>query len=84
VEYADPQHPFHQLSVQHKALVRAEIHVLCREAQLREADAMADHLALLMEGAIVTEQVTPGSSAARQARQIAEILINRSTGEVHA
>jgi AcrR family transcriptional regulator len=84
VEYADPQHPFHQLSAQHKALVRAEIHVLCREAQLREADAMADHLALLMEGAIVTEQVTPGSSAARQARQIAEILINRSTGEVHA
>jgi AcrR family transcriptional regulator len=84
VEYADPQHPFHQLSAQHKALVLAEIHVLCREAQLREADAMADHLALLMEGAIVTEQVTPGSSAARQARQIAEILINRSTGEVHA
>lgn len=83
VEYADSQHPFHQLSAHHKALVREEIHALCHAAGLREAEAVAGHLALLMEGAIVTEQVTPGSHAARQARQIAEILINRSKGESH-
>ena len=84
VEYADPQHPFHQLSAHHKALVREEIHVLCREANLNDAEAAANHLALLMEGAIVTEQVSPGSHAALQARQIAEILIHRSKGETHA
>lgn len=84
VEYADPQHPFHQLSAQHKALVREDIHTLCREAGLHDAGAVAGHLALLMEGAIVTEQVTPGSQAARQAKEIAGILINRSTGESHA
>lgn len=84
VEYADPQHPFHQLSADHKARVRADILALCLEAGLREAEAVAGHLALLMEGAIVTEQVTPGSNAARQARQIAEILINRSKGETGA
>ena len=84
VEYADPHHPFHLLSSQHKALVREDIFALCREAGLNEAETLADHIALLMEGAIVTEQVTPGSQAARQAQQIAEILINRSKGESHA
>jgi AcrR family transcriptional regulator len=84
VEYADPQHPFHRLSAHHKALVREEIHALCREANLNDAEAAANHLALLMEGAIVTEQVAPGSQAAHQARQIAEILIHRSKGETHA
>lgn len=84
VEYGDPKHPFHQLSADHKARVRADILALCREADLSEAEDVASHLALLMEGAIVTEQVTPGSQAARQARQIAEILIHRSKGEMGA
>ena len=84
VEYADPQHPFHQLSVDHKARVRADILALCLEACLSEAETVAGHLALLMEGATVTEQVTRGSLAARQARQIAEILINRSKGKTDA
>lgn len=84
VEYADPQHPFHQLSAEHKAHVRADIFALCLEAGLSEAEAVAGHLALLMEGAIVTEQITPGSQAARHARQIAEILIHRSKGETDA
>lgn len=75
VEYADPQHPFHQLAAHHKALVREDIRTLCIEAELNEAETMANHLALLMEGAIVTEQVTPGSQAARQARRIAEMLL---------
>ena len=84
VEYADPHHPFHQFAAHHKKLVREEIHALCHAAGLSEAEAVAGHLALLMEGAIVTEQVMPGGNAARQARQIAEILINRSKGELHA
>jgi AcrR family transcriptional regulator len=80
-EYADPHHPFHLLSAQHKALVREEILALCREAGLSEAEILAGHIALLIEGAIVTAQVTPGSHAASQALQIAEILINRSQRE---
>ena len=83
-EYADPQHPFHLLSAQHKALVREEILALCREAGLSEAEILAGHIALLIEGAIVTAQVTPGRHAARQAQQIAEILINRSQGGSYA
>lgn len=75
VEYADPQHPFHQLSAHHKALVREDIRTLCHEAGIAETDIVAGHLALLMEGAIVTEQVSPGSQAAHQARKIAEMLL---------
>ncbi len=84
MEYSDPQHPFHQLSAHHKALVQQEILSLCHEADLSEAVALAGHIALLIEGAIVTEQITPGGQAARQAQQIAEILINRSKRESHA
>lgn len=84
MEYADPQHPFHQISAQHKALVQKEILALCREGDLHEAGALAGYIALLIEGAIVTEHITPGSQAAHQAQQIAKILINRSKGESHA
>jgi len=84
VEYGDPQHPFHQLATHHKHLVQQDILDLCRQSGLQEADIVAGHLALLMEGAIVTAQVSPQIPAARQARQIAEILINRSKEETHA
>lgn len=75
VEYADPQHPFHQIAVRHKELVRGDIRTLCHEAGIKEAETVAGYLALLMEGAIVTEQVSPGSQVARQARKIAEMLL---------
>lgn len=83
MEYSDPQHPFHRLSSQHKESVREYILALCREAGLNEAESLAGHIALLVEGAIVTEQVMRGSQAAHQARQIAELLINRAKGESH-
>lgn len=83
-EYADPQHPFHRLAAQHKALVRNEILALCQAAGVAEAEPLSSEIALLMEGAIVTEQVTPGSDAARRAKKIAEILINRAKEKPHA
>lgn len=84
VEYADPQHPYHQFAGQHKTLVRDYLLALCHEADLKAAETLAGQLALLMEGAIVTEQLSPGSLAAHHARQIAEILIQRLQGEPHA
>lgn len=84
VEYGDPQHPFHGLAARHKARVRDDLRALCIDAGLADADALAGQLALLIEGAIVTAQVTPGSPAALQAREIARILIDRCQGESHA
>jgi AcrR family transcriptional regulator len=72
-EYSNPEHPFHMLASRHKARVLADIERLCGDAKLPKA--LAKQLALLMEGAIVTEQVTPGSGAAAEAKAIARTLI---------
>lgn len=83
-EYGNPAHPFHILASQHKARVLGDIERLCRAAKLPKAKALARQLALLMEGAIVTEQVTPRSGAAAEARGIAEFLLsNFKQGEKH-
>jgi AcrR family transcriptional regulator len=74
-EYGNPDHPFHILSARHKARVLGDIERLCKDAKLPDHKALARQLALLMEGAIVTEQVTPGSNAATEAKGIARILI---------
>jgi len=74
-EYGNPEHPFHILSSRHKARVLNDIETLCKAANLPDHKALARQLALLMEGAIVTEQVTPGSNAAAEAKGIARILI---------
>jgi AcrR family transcriptional regulator len=79
VEYADPAHPFHQLSAQHKQLVQQDILQLCHSAGLSQPEQLAAQLALLMEGAIVTEQVSRGGKAAMEAKRIAEILLNNAT-----
>lgn len=75
VEYTDPQHCFRTLASHHKHLVQHDILQLCHAAHIPQAETLAHQLALLMEGAIVTEQVTPGCHAAQQARQIAAILL---------
>ena len=74
-EYSNPEHPFHLLAARHKARVLGDIEHLCKAAGLSDHKALARQLALLMEGAIVTEQVSPGSNATAEARQIAQILI---------
>lgn len=74
-EYSNPAHPFHVLASRHKARVLADIERLCTDARLPDHKKLARQLALLMEGAIVTEQVTPRSHAAAEAKAIARILI---------
>lgn len=78
-EYADPQHPFRALSTRHKELVLQGIRTLCQQMNIAETETLAAQLALLMEGAIVTAQVTPGSNAAQQAKHIADILLTHHT-----
>jgi AcrR family transcriptional regulator len=78
-EYSNPEHPFHVLASRHKARVRSDIERLCKDAQVPDHKTLARQLALLMEGAIVTEQVTPGSNAAAEAKSIARILVQSHT-----
>ena len=76
-EYSDTNHPFHILAARHKARVLTAIENLCRKAGLKKPQQLSRQLALLMEGAIVTEQVSPGSGAAGEARRIAELLLSQ-------
>lgn len=78
-EYSNPEHPFHLLASRHKARVLGDIEHLCKDAALPDPKALARQLALLMEGAIVTEQVSPGSNAAAEAKAIARILVQACT-----
>lgn len=75
-EFSDVRHPFRLIAAEHKRLVLASILDLCHHAGLSDAESAARQLALLMEGAIATELVTPGSTAADEARQLAVAVLN--------
>ncbi len=75
-EFSDPRHPFRLIAAEHKRLVLAYICDLCTRAELREPESAARQLALLMEGAIATELVTPGSQAADEASRLAVAVLD--------
>lgn len=74
-EYSNPESPFREICKQFKTLMRNFLFELCIEAGFRSPEMLADQLALLLEGAIVTAQVSQDSLAARTARTAAETLI---------
>lgn len=78
-EFSEPRHPFRLLAAEHKHLVLDDIRARCLQAGLKNPDTAASQLALLMEGAIATELVTPGSHAAAEARQLAAAVIAAHT-----
>lgn len=75
MEYADPQHPFHLIAKAHKQEVQRYLQTLCEAANLHEPEALAAKLLLLLDGAIITEQIAPGAHAAAHAKQIATLLL---------
>ncbi|MCB5191126.1 TetR/AcrR family transcriptional regulator [Methylobacillus arboreus] len=78
-EFSDPNHHFRLLAGEHKQHVLRYIKQLCHAAQLANPETQACRIALLMEGAIATELVTPDSDAAAQARQLAAMLLDTIT-----
>ncbi|QSA95613.1 TetR/AcrR family transcriptional regulator [Methylococcus sp. EFPC2] len=78
-EFADPQHPFRQIAADHKCLVLDYIRTLCRQAELNDPEVAVRRLGLLMEGAITTELVTPGSNIAAEARCLAALVLDAHT-----
>lgn len=77
-EYADKDDPIHVAAAEHKRLIRSYILELAEAAEAKEAVELTDQLMLLMEGAIVSAQVTGNSAPAQQARSAAEVLISRA------
>jgi len=74
-EFADHQHPIHQLAARHKMRIIDSLEKLAREAGASEPRLLAKRLALLKEGAIVTAQVMGTAEPARDAGDIADRLI---------
>lgn len=75
-EFADPDHPAHRSSCEHKRLIVDYLARLCAEAGARDPQGLAEQLALLKEGAIVTAQVRGMPDAAQTAKAMARGIID--------
>lgn len=78
-EYPDARHPAHRAALAHKQEVRRRLAALAREAKLRDPDALADQLALLMDGAWVAARMFDRASPARHVAAAAKALVEAHT-----
>ena len=84
-EYSAADTPIRQACKDFKAMMRGFIEQLCRELPVAEPSVLAEELALLLEGAIVTAQVSQQRSRAAQvAKTAAAVLIDRALAETPA
>ena len=78
-EYSAADTPIRQACKDFKAMMRGYIARLCRELDAPDPEGLAEELALLLEGAIVTAQVSQQRARAAQvAKAAAEALIDRA------
>ncbi len=78
-EFSDPESPIRLVCKEFKALMRRYIEDLCAALPAPDPAALADELALLLEGSIVTAQVSQtGGRAAQIAKTAAAALIAQS------
>ena len=77
-EFADEECAIRTLCREFKRLVRMYIESLVKELGVQEPKSLASQLSILLEGAIVTAQVSSSSDAASEAKKAATILISHS------
>ena len=78
-EYAAPDTPIRQTCKDFKKMMRGYIAGLCRELAVRDPGGLADEIAMLLEGAIVTAQVSQSRAhAAQVAKAAAKTLIDQA------
>jgi AcrR family transcriptional regulator len=82
-EFPDPALPAHRHAVATKAWVRARLGeltaALADTAPVDDPAALADHLALVMEGVYASAQALGADGPARRARALAEMLLTGPT-----
>ncbi|HEX2724890.1 MAG TPA: TetR/AcrR family transcriptional regulator [Beijerinckiaceae bacterium] len=74
-EYPDPNHPAHRVAVGHKKETRRQFATLARQARLRDPNALADKLLLLMDGAWVAARIFGRDNPARHVADAARSLL---------
>ena len=75
-EYSSPDSPFRDISKQFKNLMKSYILSLAEEADADDPKKLASEIGILLEGAIVTAQVSQDADAALSAKAMAETFIN--------
>jgi AcrR family transcriptional regulator len=78
VQLSDPSHAAHRAAVTGKRGVRAYLTDLARQAGRRAPEQLADQLALLFEGAVITARLEGTSAPAVAARRAAAVLLRES------
>jgi AcrR family transcriptional regulator len=81
VEFPRAHAPAHRAAAEHKELMGALLRDLALRAGARDPVALAEELALLMEGSYVTRQVSGKRDAAAIGRRAAEVLIDRALAD---
>ncbi|MBU3735480.1 MAG: TetR/AcrR family transcriptional regulator [Methylobacterium sp.] len=75
VEFPQLESTVHRTSVEFAQTLRNTLAELAREAGFKKPEALALQLALVIEGAAITETTQRGSGAVEHARELADIII---------
>ena len=78
-EHSDKNNSIRDVCKAYKLAISDYLHQLCVKGGFKEAQQLSDQLALLLEGATVTAQVSQRVDAGRIARQAAEVLIEQAS-----
>ncbi len=76
-EYSDKGTPIRQICQEYKKLLKSYIRELCEQAGASNPQGLAEELAMLLEGATVTAQVSPSPKTAKIAKRVAKALIEK-------
>jgi len=81
-EYSDKGTPIRQICKEYKKLVKGYIRELCKQAGASDPQGLAEELAMLLEGATVTAQVSQNAKTAKIAKRAAKALIDKAIPKV--
>jgi AcrR family transcriptional regulator len=77
-EFRDPQHPAHQVAVEHFEALRRQLHGLAEQAELRDPPAVAERLLLIVYGLYATGFVLGSEDTVPNAVALAEQTVRAS------
>ncbi len=77
-EYSNADTPIRQMCREFKTLVKGYIQELCGKAGAKDPERLAEEMAMLFEGAIVTAQVSQNPNAAQIAKRATKALIEKA------
>lgn len=75
VEFPQLDSAVHQTSLEFARTLRTTLAELAREAGIKKPESLALQLALVIEGAAITETTQRGSGAVEHARELADIIV---------